>query len=179
MAETEDALRAEVLTVCRTYCAQTWNEALNQAGVEASSVLREARSVYYLPAIRPASSADSKADPLFLEAGETSGDPPKATPAAKTSLEEVGQAEDILKLEEANKEGAQGFNLPPPAPKDPSKEQEALQSMELVLATLIIPPKEDPKDKAEVSTTVASTQPPKDSKDKLVIKMKTYTVLVS
>ena len=142
-------------------------------------MLREAGSVYYPPAIRLASSADSKADPLFLEAGETSSDPPKTTPTAKTSLEEVGQAEDVSKLEEANKEGAQGSNLPPPTPKDPSKEQEALQSMELVLATLIIPPKEDPKDKAKVSTTAASTQPPKYSKDKLVIKMKTYTVLVS
>ena len=44
--------------------------------------------------------------------------------------------------------------------------------MELVLATLTIPPKEDPKEKAEVSTTAARTQLPKDPKDKLVIKMK-------
>ena len=44
--------------------------------------------------------------------------------------------------------------------------------MELVLATLTIPPKEDPKEKDEVSTTAASTQLPKDLKDKLVIKMK-------
>ena len=29
VAETEDALRAEVPTVCRAYCAQTWEEALN------------------------------------------------------------------------------------------------------------------------------------------------------
>ena len=40
VAETEDALRAEVPAVCRAYCAQTWEEALNQAGVEASSGLR-------------------------------------------------------------------------------------------------------------------------------------------
>ena len=44
--------------------------------------------------------------------------------------------------------------------------------MELVLATLPIPLKEDPKGKAQVSTTAASTQPPKNPKDKLVIKMK-------
>ena len=47
--------------------------------------------------------------------------------------------------------------------------------MELVLATLTIPPKEDPNEKVEVSTTVANTQLPKDpkhTKDKLVIKMK-------
>ena len=44
--------------------------------------------------------------------------------------------------------------------------------MELVLVTLTIPLKEDPKEKAEVSTTVANTQLPKYPKDKLVIKMK-------
>ena len=37
VAETEDALRAEVPTVCRAYCTQTWEEALNQAGIDASS----------------------------------------------------------------------------------------------------------------------------------------------
>ena len=41
VAETEDALRAEVPVVCRAYCAQTWEEALNQARVEASSGLRK------------------------------------------------------------------------------------------------------------------------------------------
>ena len=41
MAETEEALRAEVLGLCRTYCLQVWNEALNQTGVEASFVLRK------------------------------------------------------------------------------------------------------------------------------------------
>ena len=29
VAEIEDALRAEVPTVCHAYCAQTWEEALN------------------------------------------------------------------------------------------------------------------------------------------------------
>ncbi|XP_065626829.1 uncharacterized protein LOC136066439 [Quercus suber] len=43
VAETEDTLKAEVLAICRTYCALTWGEALNQAGVEASSVLRKAK----------------------------------------------------------------------------------------------------------------------------------------
>ena len=47
VAETEKALRAEVLGVCRKYCLQVWNEALNQAGVEASSMLRRAENVYY------------------------------------------------------------------------------------------------------------------------------------
>jgi len=40
MVETEETLRVEVPVVCQTYCAQTWDEALNGAGVEASSELR-------------------------------------------------------------------------------------------------------------------------------------------
>ena len=46
VAETDDALRAEVLKVCRNYCLQVWNEALNQAMVEAFFALRRAESVY-------------------------------------------------------------------------------------------------------------------------------------
>ena len=49
VAETEEALRAEVMGVCRTYCLQVWNEALDQAKVEASSSLRKVENVYYPP----------------------------------------------------------------------------------------------------------------------------------
>ena len=38
--------------MCRTYCAQTWEEALNRAGVEASSELRRTENIYFPPAIR-------------------------------------------------------------------------------------------------------------------------------
>ena len=36
VAKTEDTLRAEVPAVCRAYCTQTWEEALNQAGIKPS-----------------------------------------------------------------------------------------------------------------------------------------------
>ena len=52
VVETEETLRAEVPAVCRIYCAQTWNEALNRAKVEASSELRKADNIYYPPTIR-------------------------------------------------------------------------------------------------------------------------------
>ena len=52
VAETEDTLRAEVLAVCWAYCAQTWEEALNRAGVEASSELRKPENIYFPPAIQ-------------------------------------------------------------------------------------------------------------------------------
>ena len=47
VAETEDAFRAEVPTVCRAYCTQTWEEALNRAGIEASSELRKPENIVF------------------------------------------------------------------------------------------------------------------------------------
>ena len=51
VAETEDALRAEVPAVCHAYCAQTWEKALNQAGVEASSELRRPERIIFPSAL--------------------------------------------------------------------------------------------------------------------------------
>ena len=52
VAETEDTLRAEVPVVCRAYCIQAWEEALNQVGVEASSELRKPESIVFPLALR-------------------------------------------------------------------------------------------------------------------------------
>ena len=112
VAETEDSLRVEVPAMCRTYCALVWDEALNQGGVEVSSVLRKAESIYYPPTIRPQSSSGSMTDPL------------KALPAVGTTSEGVEQAEDTSKAREFNIEAVQGFDLPPPATRDTSKEKE-------------------------------------------------------
>ena len=62
MAETEETLRAEVPLVCRIYYAQTWNEVLNQAGVEASSELRKAENVFYPTAICTSAPLSSQAE---------------------------------------------------------------------------------------------------------------------
>ncbi|XP_030957647.1 uncharacterized protein LOC115979724 [Quercus lobata] len=62
IAETEKALRAEVPEVCRIFCARTWNEALNRAGVEASSELRKPDNVYYPEAIRSSAPQSYQAD---------------------------------------------------------------------------------------------------------------------
>ena len=146
--------------MCRTYCALVWDEALNQARVEPSSVLRKVESIYYPPTIRPQSPLGFAADPL------------KTPPAVGTTSKEVEQAKDTSKVGEVNIEAVQGSDVPLSAPRDTSKEKETFQSMELVLVTFTIPLKEDPKEKAEVSTTTANTQLPKNPKDKLVIKMK-------
>ena len=52
MAETEDALRAEVPAVCRAYCTQTWEEALNRAGIDASFELRKPENIIFPPALQ-------------------------------------------------------------------------------------------------------------------------------
>ena len=58
VVETEKALRVEVSGVCKAYCLQVWNKALNLAEVEASSALRRVENVYYSIAIQaPGSSA--------------------------------------------------------------------------------------------------------------------------
>ena len=52
VVEIEAALKAQVPGVCRLYCSQVWNEALKQAGVDASSNLWKAECVFYPPTIR-------------------------------------------------------------------------------------------------------------------------------
>ena len=65
VAETEDALRAKVPTVCRAYCAQTWEEALNRAGIDTSSELRRPENIFFPPAIRAPSSASGQKEAAF------------------------------------------------------------------------------------------------------------------
>ncbi|XP_030958671.1 uncharacterized protein DDB_G0286299-like [Quercus lobata] len=62
VAKTEETLRAEVTMVCRIYCAQTWDETLNRAGVEASSELRRPENVFYPEAICTSALSSSQAE---------------------------------------------------------------------------------------------------------------------
>ena len=47
VVETEDTLRTEVPAVCHTYCTQTWEEALNRVGIDASSELRKPENIVF------------------------------------------------------------------------------------------------------------------------------------
>ena len=60
VAETEAALKAQVPGVCRLYYSQVWNEALKQAGVDASSNLWKAECVFYPLAIREDATSSSE-----------------------------------------------------------------------------------------------------------------------
>ena len=52
VAETEDALRVEVPAICHAYCTQTWEEALNRAGIYASSKLRKPENIIFPPTLQ-------------------------------------------------------------------------------------------------------------------------------
>ena len=49
MADTQATLKAQIPEVCRLYCSQVWEEALKRAGVDASSDLWKAESIFYPP----------------------------------------------------------------------------------------------------------------------------------
>ena len=68
VAETEETFRAEVPIVCRIYCAQTWDESLNRAGVEASSELRKPENIYYPSVIRASDLLSTQGEVAFIVA---------------------------------------------------------------------------------------------------------------
>ena len=97
IAETEKALRAEVPEVCRIYCARTWSEALNRAGVEASSELRKPENIYYPEAIRSSApqpyQADTPSPAINLnEEVLPRNSPPGASPNKSTTASEAETA---------------------------------------------------------------------------------------
>lgn len=71
VVEIEAAYKAQVPGVCRRYCSQVWAEALKQAGVEASSDLWKAESVYYPHAICEAAPEGAEVGEVVEEVGAT------------------------------------------------------------------------------------------------------------
>ena len=74
VAKTDEALRTKVSGV--------WNEALNQAGVEASTALRRVNNFYYPLAIRASSSLDSQTNFASKEADASKDSLAKAFPSS-------------------------------------------------------------------------------------------------
>ena len=96
-----------------------WNEALDQAGVEASFTLRRAENVYYPPAIRASSSLSSKASSVSEEADEGKESPIEALPTANISPEAAEQFKVVEKAVDTTKEVAYDAQLPLATPKEP------------------------------------------------------------
>ena len=64
-------VKTEVPAVCRIYCAQIWNEALNRAKVEASFELRKIDNIYYPPAMRALDLPSTQSEVAFTVADLT------------------------------------------------------------------------------------------------------------
>ncbi|KAL0007968.1 hypothetical protein SO802_009470 [Lithocarpus litseifolius] len=164
VAETEEALRAEVSGVCRTYCRQVWLEALNQAGVEASSTLRKAKSVYYPAAIRPSLPSLLRTGPVPVkaEAGEV-----KAAKASAPS-EEGSEPERVIESGPSMK-----ASDPPIVIPDDIIEKDAGKGLELVLVSHPLPaPNEQVGKEQEASDAAGAQVDPPPPKEKIVIKKK-------
>ena len=66
--------------VCCIYCTQTWDEALNRAGVKASSELSRLESVFYPEAICPSAPPSSQAEDTPLAVNPNEGVLPPSFP---------------------------------------------------------------------------------------------------
>ena len=156
VVETEDTLQAQVIAVCRTYYAQTWEEALNQARVKASSVLRRPESIYFPPAIRTSDLPSTQGElastvaDMFKEAQPQDPFPPNQHEQAKEP--EVSK--------ETSPDKAAGV------PQDGVASQDFQQA----LASTTMPAEGASKDKEETIPTEADK--PTNKTSKLQIKLK-------
>ena len=151
VAETKDALRAEVPAICHAYCAQTWEEALNQARVEASSGLRKPESIIF---------------PLALQIPkqiETAPLAPQQTAEASSQHLPFAAQPDQGKEKEVQKGPLSSEVTEAPQPGIAS------QDFEKQLALVTLPAQESLKDKETEITPEAADQAPKP---KLQIKLK-------
>ena len=100
---------------------QVWTEALNQAGVDASSALRRAENVFYPPALRVEGPSNSQAD-VVPKVPEPNKVAPTSTLLASTDpSKKADRASTADKEKEPVKEKASEPTKLPPAPKDSSK----------------------------------------------------------
>ena len=110
VADIEDALKAEVPAVCRAYCAQTWEEALNRVRIDTSSELRKLENVFFPPAIRaPGLTLGQKevAPPVTKPVeGTQLQNPPPSSHQEQAKEPEIPQGTSSDKVAEALQPGA-------------------------------------------------------------------------
>ena len=156
VAETEETLRVRVPAVCRIYCAQTWDEALNRDGVEASSELRKPENVFYPSAIR-ASDLPSAQD----EVASTVVDPNK---------EVQPQDPPFPNQQGPTKEPGASQEVPSDKATMVPEVGVASKGFQQDLASTIMPTEGASKDKEGTTTTEANN--PANKTSKLHIKLK-------
>ena len=106
MAETEDALRTEVPTICRAYYTQTWEEALNRVGIDASSELRRLENIIFplalqIPnqkeAVPPTTQSAEEAQPQYLLSSSQQEQDRERETLKDSSLDKVSKTRQLLK----------------------------------------------------------------------------------
>ena len=97
IAETEDTLKAEVPAVCRAYCIQTWEEAFNRAGIDASSELRKPENIVFPFALQIPNQKEA-APPVSQPIKEAQSQYPPST-----SQQEQGREQETLKDSSSDK----------------------------------------------------------------------------
>ena len=142
--------------VCRIYCAQTWDEAFNRAGVEASSELRRPENVVYPEAIRLSAppSNQAEATPSTVNPNEEVL-PPSLPPPGQPKLVKESTAPPKASLDKA---------------AAASEAEVASQNFQQDLASIVLPTGGVTKDKEEVTTSEADK--PASQAPKMQIKLK-------
>ena len=151
VAETEDALRAEVPAVCRAYCAQTWEEALNQVGVDVSSELRKPENIVFPSALQTPNQKDT-APPTSQPIKEAQSQHPSST-----SQQAQGRKQETLKDSSLDKV------------TEALQPEAASQDFEKQLASVTLAAEGSLKEKEKEAPPEAADQAPKS---KLQIKLK-------
>ena len=150
VAETQATLKAQIPGVCRFYCSQVWEEALKQAGVDASSTLWKAESIFYSAAIREVSSTSSVA----------TEDQPDEEVTPLEDLQASGSAGKAPKEGEFQDATVKSQHTDPEAPKEVSEPVVGIQvpSTEEP-TTLAQPPQAIPLAVVPQSTSAGPVQP--------------------
>ena len=134
-------------------------------------MLKKAESVYYPPPIRASSSSIANPDAPLEVADPEKSNPSKVLPSSGSPPKVVEQLGVNEKVTEETKVVASDATKPLAVPQDPAKDKEAPR-MELVLATLPIPSKGDPKGTGQGSSEAIVPQSQAPPHRKIVIKKK-------
>ena len=111
MLETEARLTAEVTAVCREYYAETYNQALDWAGIPVDSDLRKVDQVYYLEDLRETTIVPPPPTSIPLpplRQSLTTQEPPQETKVLAGAEKEKNGAVMASRIEEKVKEKEKG-----------------------------------------------------------------------
>ena len=153
MVETKDALKAEVPAVCCAYCTQTWEEALNWAGIDASSELRRPENIIFPPTLQIPN--QKKAAP----------------PVTQLAEEAQPQNPPLSNQQEKDKEPEPPKSIFSDKVVEPSQPEAASQSFAKELALTILPVGGASKEKEKEIPPEATDKAPKS---RVQIKLKPY-----